>query len=451
MAGGSLALPRRAGQAEGMRRELLIPYAIDRERDVRISADEIAAIMSDLRSTVRLQATASADTVARRAMRLSCPACNQRLYPHAPTVDGGRYYWTHSRGSADDCPLERKRRLTPDQISARIFRGRQEGDAHKDLVRLLAGLAERDASVEGVELGAYEAPTDAMRDEFSYGRFPDVKFICSGNRVVLEAQLATIALHGINGRRAFYDRSGACLLWVMRNFDPRGPMRASIRDIVADQGGCLFSLDSDIIAMSREDHVFRLRAWTFLGAEHLEPWEASVVTIAEAIALARPVRWADEFKRRWIEAYRGVSYGGLGRPDPFAMLAELTDRAGLPAFERDTQGECMLALVRLMISLEAGFVTGAGHPKLISLANSFDVNGGHRAGSLVRKAIERWHPELLGKASMVKALGRAADRLKISGESEWGRLSPIGRIRTVLFPDWDLDDPQGRKGAQNGG
>jgi len=111
----------------------------------------------------------------------------------------------------------------------------------------------------------------------------------------------------------------------------------------------------------------------------------------------------------------------------------------------------MLALVRLMISLEAGFVTGAGHPKLISLANSFDVNGGHRAGSLVRKAIERWHPELLGKASMVKALGRAADRLKISGESEWGRLSPIGRIRTVLFPDWDLDDPQGRKGAQNGG
>jgi hypothetical protein len=425
-----------------MRRELLIPYALDLERDVRISADDIAVIMSDPRSTIRLQATASSDTKSRKALRFGCPACGQKLYPHAPTTKNGRHYWTHLPGGADECPLERKRKLTPDQINARIFRGRQEGDAHKDLVRLLAELAERDASVEGVELGAYEAPDDAMRSEFPFGRFPDLKFTCNGNRVVLEAQLATITLHGINGRRAFYDRSGACLLWVMRNFDPRVPMRASVRDIVADQSGCLFSLDRDLIIMSRDDGVFRLRTWSFVGEERDEPWEAGVVTIAEAAAMARPVRWSDEFKRRWIEAYKGASYVDLGRPDPFAMLAELAKKAGLPPFELDTQGECMLALVRLMISLEAGFVAGSGHPKLISLANSFDVNGGHRAVSLVRKAVERWQPELLAQPSMIRALARAEAKLKSTGDLKWGRRSPIGLMRDALFPDWDLGKPE---------
>lgn len=433
-----------------MRRELLIPYALDLERDGRISADEIATIMSDARSTVRLQATASADTISRKALRFSCPACGQKLYPHAPTAKHGRHYWTHLRGGADECPLERKRKLTPDQISARIFHGRQEGDAHKDLVRLLAGLAESDASVEGVELGAYEAPTDAMRDEFPYGRFPDVKFNCNGNRVVLEAQLATITLHGINGRRAFYDRSGACLLWVMRNFDPRGPMRASVRDIVADQSGSLFSLDSDIVALSRGDGVFRLRVWTFLGAGHAEPWEASVVTIAEAASLARPVRWSDDFKRRWIEEYKGSSYGGPGKIDPFGMLNELAARAKLPPFERSSSGECMLALVRLLISLEAGFVTGSGHPQLISIANNFNNNGGYRAASLVRMAIERWQPRLLARTSMQNALARAKDELRTSGVAEWGRLSPIGLMRDALFPDWDLSKPEQASSSRSG-
>ncbi len=58
--------------------------------------------------------------------------------------------------------------------------------------------------------------------------------------MALEAQLATIALYGINGRLAFYDRHGAALLWVTRNFDPVGPLRASMRDILAGQQGGLF-------------------------------------------------------------------------------------------------------------------------------------------------------------------------------------------------------------------
>lgn len=433
-----------------MPRALLIPYAIDLDRDVMISADEIAGLMDDVRSTVRLRATAYVDTNSRQALRLACPACGQRLYPRAPIFKNSRYFWSHLPRGAYECPLERKRKLTPDQINARIFHGRQEGEAHKDLVALLAGLAERDASIGVVEIGGYEPPTGAMRVDFPFGRFPDVKFTCNGSKVVLEAQLATITLHGINGRRAFYDRSGACLLWVMRNFDPRGPMRASVRDIVADQSGLLFSLDSDLVAPNRDDGVFRLRAWAFRGEEHEEPWESSIVTIAEAIALARPVRWSDDFKRRWIEEYKGSSYGGPGKIDPFGMLNELAARAKLPPFERSSSGECMLALVRLLISLEAGFVTGSGYPQLISIANNFNNNGGYRAASLVRMAIERWQPRLLARTSMQNALARAKDELRTSGVSEWGRLSPIGLMRDALFPDWDLSKPEQASSSRKG-
>lgn len=421
-------------------RPLLIPYAIDIDRDVKISADEIAELMLDPRSTLRLQATAYADVGSRKMLPFICPACAQRVYPRAPTRSDGRHYWSHLPRGAYECTLERKRKLTPDQINARIFHGRQEGEAHKELVALLAALATRDPSIDMIEIGAYEAPTAAMRDEFPFGRFPDVKFTCSGNKVVLEAQLATITLHGINGRRAFYERAGTSLLWVMRNFDPRGQMKASVRDIVADQSGLLFSLDSDLTALSEDDGIFRLRAWAFQGDDPEEPWESSIVTIADAVARARPMRWSDDFKRRWIEEYRGASYWARGKRDPYVMLNEVAAQVALPPFEFNQANNCLLSLVRLMISLEAGFVAGAGHPQLISIANGFGTNGGHRAISLIRKAIERWQPQLLDRASMQGAFTRARKELEDGGVPEWGRLSAIGRMRDALFPDWELDE-----------
>jgi hypothetical protein len=230
----------------------------------------------------------------------------------------------------------------------------------------------------------------------------------------------------------------------MRNFDPRGPMKASVRDIIADQSGLLFSLDSDLIALSAGDGLFRLRAWAFRGDGLEEPWEASVVTIAEAEARARPIRWSDDFKRRWIEEYRGVSYWTHGRCDPYVLLNEIAAQARLPPFELSQANNCILSLVRLMISLEIGFVAGAGHPQLISIANAFGENEGYRALSLIRKAIERWQPQLLDRASMQDAFARAQKGLEATGAAEWGRRSAIGRLRASLFPDWDLDEPDAR-------
>lgn len=367
-------------------RPLMIPYAINESRQEIVSAENIAEIMEDYRSTIRLQATARKNTATRRIVSYVCPACGTPLYPHAPRSTG-RYYWSHRQRLREVwCPYERKAKLTPDQIQAVIFRGRQEGEAHKNLVALLMGLAQRDPAVTNVKAEAYEPPTPEMREEFPYGRFPDVKFTCDSKQVVLEAQLATITLHGINGRRAFYDRKGIALLWVMRNFDPRVLMRASVRDIIADQGGALFSLDNEVIARSESDGIFRLTVWRHLPETAEDPWKAEIVTIYEAAALARPARWADEFKRRWIETYPSGFYAHAGVPDPYIMLDEIARNAGLPSFARNDFSESTLSLVRLLISLEAGVVTGSGHDKLISLANRFNVKDGYRAIDIVRMA-----------------------------------------------------------------
>jgi len=415
---------------------LRIPYAIDPDSDRRISAEEIAEIMNDPRSTIRLRATARADTTARKALRLTCPACAQQLYPHAPRLAEARYFWSHLPRQARFCPLESKRKLTPDQINSRIFEGRQESDAHKNLVALLMRLAAADPGIDpkSVVAGIYEAPTPEMREEFPHGRFPDVKFVLGLTTIVLEAQLATITLHGINGRRAFYDRSGTRLLWVMRNFDPTGPLRASVRDIIADQGGLLFSIDREVEALIATDHYFRLRVWSYEAAT--DAWSDQIALIEECIALAKPLRWADAFKARWIEAYRGKNYKDVVNPSVESMLAEIIEQA--PIGEDEDIPPSTLPLVRLLISLETGVMAGSAHPALISIANNFGINGGHRALTLVHKAIERWQKPLLDRKSMQDALSRAREALEQSGEKEWGRKSVIGRIREVLFPDWVL-------------
>jgi hypothetical protein len=426
-------------KAKSRQRKLLIPYAVDADTDEHIPAAALEEQMYDLRSPLRLQATADRDTLRRHARRFECPECRQKVYPHAPLIFDGRHYWSHRR-NAGPCPLEVKRALNPDEINACIFNGRQEGEAHKRLVALLSRLAEQDPdTVPGtLSIGSYESPTPEMRDEFPHGRFPDVAFTYRGDRVVLEAQLATISLYGINGRRAFYERRGNKLLWVMRNFDTRYNLRASVRDIVADQG-IIFSIDGEIEALCAVDRIFRLRAWQWERGGERCGWKDKIVLLSSALALVTPIKWEEEFKQHWIAAYKGKHYIHDTTLDPLDFLNEAAHRAKMPSFERGLEADCLLSLMRLLISLEAGSVIGARHPKLISLANSFDqIGDAYRARSLVIRALERWAPSLLVEKSMVSALKRAEQVIRTGRCKEWGRQSHIGKLREVIFPDWQL-------------
>lgn len=424
-----------------MQKELLIPYALDAETGCRISAADIGVSLADARSTLRLQATARHDTYDRKAKALHCPACFGRIYPHAPTKPSGRYYWSHRAGDAQHCPLERKTPLTLDEIGRLIFGGRQEGDAHKDLVALLIRMAERDPGTEAgsATKGQYEAPSSEMREEFPYGRFPDVKFVNGGKRVVIEAQLATIALNAINGRRAFYDRTGQHLIWVTRAFEP-SVIRASLRDILADQKGVLFSIDREVEELSESDGRFRLRAWTYdYTSSGEEQWHREILTLDQALNLPSMLPWNRRFKDKWVSIFARRSFSEISNETLRELYIQLTDHCHLePLDEQDSW--YTLHLVNLLISLEIGEVLGAKHGRLVSLVHSaLDSRRQQHAAALVRRALDHWQNTLARDPKISAKLDRLRETVPQSGRS-----SRLGAIRARLFPDWVLPSPNGR-------
>lgn len=424
-----------------MQRDLLIPYAINQATLETVSAKELEDRTSDWRDTIRLDATLDHNTAGRRITRYLCPTCSQSVYPHAPLRPGGRYFWSHRPRSAEMCPLAIDRPLKPDQINRLIFNGRQEGEAHKDLVSLLCRLALADPQTvdASLKIGEYERPTPEMASEFPHGRFPDVAFSYGQNKVVLEAQLATIALNGINGRRAYYDRLGSALLWITRNFDPSNTIRASLRDILADQRGLILSVDQEVESLSAKEGVFHLRAWIYEYTDRQTHWSNRVVPLTEAIEMARPQRWSDRFKARFVETYDGQSYKDVEIVIALRFANELLEQLHLPGFSKwGQEADDIVCMIGLLISLEIGRPIGSGHPKLISLANSFDRRDRERYRSLVLKAVEHWRPELLAQRSMRDALDRSRLRLIELGEAPYGRNSIIGRLRAIVFPDWKL-------------
>lgn len=419
-----------------MQRRLLIPYALNMETGERISADYIAALQADARSTLRLQATARHDTHERKKKSFRCPACYKSIYPHAPITRGGRYYWSHRAGKATPCPLERKASLTPDDIRRLIFAGRQEGEAHRELVALIHRMAERDSDTEAgsVAIGAYEPPSPEMRGEFPHGRFPDVRFVYKGNRIVVEAQLATIALDAINGRRAFYDRNGQSLLWVTRGFEPR-LMRASIRDILADQKGMLFSIDRDVLNLHECDGRFRLRAWEYdFTVEEGETWRSEILTLDEIIAHS-PVRvWSSQFKTKWMTIFADQSFHTVSHNTLRSLYLEIIDACQLESSDGQDDVWHTLHIVNLLICLESSRLLGTRHEKLVSLVHStLDSQPRQHAANLISRALSFWQPALAADEKVTAKIERLSKSVKQSG-----RKSPIGLIREKLFPNWIL-------------
>jgi hypothetical protein len=427
-----------------MQRDLLIPYATNERTGEHLSAEALAERSRDWRDTVRLDATLDHNTATRQVTHYLCPACGSPVYPRAPVRPNGRNFWSHRPKFAESCPLAAGRPLSPNQINRLIFQGRQEGEAHRSLVALLMRLAIADPGTvkETVRTGEYERPTPDMLAEFPHGRFPDVAFTYGKTKVVLEAQLATITLHGINGRRAFYDRHGAALLWVTRNFDPVGSLRASMRDILADQRGSLFSVDQDALELSVADGIFRLRVWTYDLQAGKVIWTSEIRPLVDIIETVRPRPWSERFKDEFIEAYDGKGLHAEGAPDPDAFLERALTQIGALNVFTEHEKENMLVILSLLISLEAGRVVGSGHEKLISVANHFDYGGRHGYRNLVVRALLHWQPDLLKQPSMQTSLARAERKLQETSDKPFLRNSVIGMLRATLFPDWVLDEAE---------
>jgi hypothetical protein len=118
------------------------------------------------------------------------------------------------------------------------YQGARESDAHRRIKALVARSLDADPGVSGVLL---EKTWRSVTNPLAYRR-PDVRANFNDFRLAFEAQLSTTFLDVVVGRREFYRREGALLVWILPRFDP------SDRRIMEDD--ILFTNNSNVLVVN---------------------------------------------------------------------------------------------------------------------------------------------------------------------------------------------------------
>ena len=154
------------------RRQQTVKLAIDCETGELVAAETLHSMPEADFTAVRRAAMAA--RVDRRrggsAMRFRCALCEHPLYL-SRHVDGLQNRWFVHDGKADHCPWYEGNHLAPDQIKALIYRGQQEGRAHRELKEFIANALAKDPQVSNI---SQEKTTvsQVLKGEW---RRPDVK------------------------------------------------------------------------------------------------------------------------------------------------------------------------------------------------------------------------------------------------------------------------------------
>jgi hypothetical protein len=156
--------------------------------------------------------------------RLVCATCDTPVY--LVSTPDKAFFFRHTVEDGS-CPAQTRGKWSHDEIRAMKYQGARESDAHRRIKALIARSLEADPSVSGVLL---EKTWRSTTDLATYRR-PDVRASFKDVRLAFEAQLSTTFLDVVVGRREFYRREGALLVWILPRFDP-GDRRIMEDDIL---------------------------------------------------------------------------------------------------------------------------------------------------------------------------------------------------------------------------
>lgn len=223
-----------------------VKLAIDCETGELFPAERL--LMLDEAEFTALRRSAMQARLNRRAggsaVRFQCAICKQPLFL-SRHINGPISRWFVHDGKADGCPWYEGSRLSPDQTKALIYRGQQEGAAHREVKSFLAHWLSKNPDVDEINL-EQTTFSDVVKGQW---RRPDVKCLYRGMPLVFEVQLSYTFLSDVIARDEFYRQEGIFIIWVFAKFELN---RAAVTDEAFFNRRNLFVLDAEAVKKTKE-------------------------------------------------------------------------------------------------------------------------------------------------------------------------------------------------------
>lgn len=224
-----------------------VEVAVDTTTGELLEATKLSVLPDEAFNSLRR--IAMSDRLQRRrgnsAARFICLLCRGPLYISRHNRANGNRWFMHD-GGPTDCRWREKGKLTADQLKAVIYRGQQEGEAHKSMKNFIAQWLEKEPNASQVDR---EAVTygEVLKGEW---KRPDVKCLIGSKQIVFEIQLAYTFLSEVIKRDVFYGQEHIFIIWVFRELDLR---RSTVADEFFHNNRNVFVLDAKAMAATKRN------------------------------------------------------------------------------------------------------------------------------------------------------------------------------------------------------
>jgi competence CoiA-like predicted nuclease len=182
--------------------------------------------------------------------RYHCPICAEPLSIRGRVNQS--YHFMHPKNPLAECPYRYSHSLTPDQINAMKYDGAKESQQHKSLKYMIQKSLIADKAIKPETVHSEKRINDQSKDgDWTKWRQPDVQAIFNDQLFVFEIQLSTTFLSVIAGRREFYLKNSAMLIWIFdEDILGEEQMRFTERDIFYNYNRNLFYVTAQTVTNS---------------------------------------------------------------------------------------------------------------------------------------------------------------------------------------------------------